>query len=1015
MKRKSFFVYNKNMFSHLLVTSEYSFYQSTIRLEDYVRYAKKLGYQSLVLSDHNVLSGHDRFSKLCAKEGIQAIFGMEMDVQIENSTVPFLILAKDNQGYQELIRYSYQISQTGSVSYDQLKNHSGHIHIIVYGEGGLFDEALLKGQREILEIQLTQFQEDLRFFDVAISYNENQKFRECNVLLKQVCRSKNIPTVAISKVKYLTSSEAKDFHVLELLGKKKTIHDPGVPVLVGRYFYSDEEIHQYYDDEEQERASSLAGECHVNLTLFQTQLPKPFFLKDKDEKTYLKQLVFLGLQKRLQTKEIPKAYLTRIQMEFNIVCEKRFERYFLIVYEAIRYARKQNLLIGPGRGSAVGSLMAYAMGISQIDPLKYGLLFERFLNPNRTKMPDIDIDIASQDRPLLLNYLQKIYGYEHVALISTFHSLASVEVIQALCQCYTLKEREARSLSLAVKKARAKYKVDNLRVLQERDIALQNAVKQSKACQEVFAMAQKLEGLYTSDSIHPAGIVLSEKSLLDVVPVMESNGFLKIQWDKDTLETHGLIKMDFLSLSNLDFLKELLHQTNLKIDTPHLDLEDQDSYALLNRGLTAGLFQLDAPFLRQQLPRLKPNSFMELVNVLGIARPQAVQHIPQYVENKRSEYPKSIQELVKNTHGVFIFQEQVMRLLVEVTGMNFAQAETIRKNGCKEPELIKGLEEKFTAIHPNLWRVIQEFISGFGFNLSHGVAYGLLAYQMLYIKAHDPLTFYSVLLNQSLKSNSLMATILKEMRLQKIPFYSFDLRCQEAYCRMDKEGIQLGLMAIPSLRYETIEAIQKDFKENGPYENYFQCVARLSLLGIHSEQVLECIKVGALDFFGYSRSALIHQLEDAFRYASLCVVHQQGKKYLNFELVSSPVLQDEKESLNMKRQYEQSVLSYSLQLDPSALVRQKNHWCLPFLKTWSYQPDQIGLATVTQIKEHQDKNGHYMAFVRIEDESGQLEVLIFSQLYETLKGKLQVGQVIRMKGRITNRQSIELVKLERVG
>ena len=168
------------MFSHLLVTSEYSFYQSTIRLEDYVRYAKKLGYQSLVLSDHNVLSGHDRFSKLCAKEGIQAIFGMEMDVQIENSTVPFLILAKDNQGYQELIRYSYQISQTGSVSYDELKNHSGHIHIIVYGEGGLFDEALLKGQREILEIQLTRFQEDLRFFDVAISYNENQKFRECS-------------------------------------------------------------------------------------------------------------------------------------------------------------------------------------------------------------------------------------------------------------------------------------------------------------------------------------------------------------------------------------------------------------------------------------------------------------------------------------------------------------------------------------------------------------------------------------------------------------------------------------------------------------------------------------------------------------------------------------------------------------------------------------------------------------------------------------------------------------------
>ncbi len=1015
MKRTSVFVYNKSMFSHLLVTSEYSFYQSIIRLEDYVSYAKKLGYKSLVLSDHNVLSGHSLFGKLCAKEGIQAIFGMEMDVQMENTIVPFLALAKDNRGYQELIQDSYLISQKASLPYEVLKKHSSHIHLVVYGEGGLFDEALLKGQRDVLDEQLSQFKQDLKNFDVAISYNENRKFRECNTLLKQVCKAKNIPTVAIPKVKYLEAKEANDFHILELLEKKKKISDPTIPVLVGRYFYSLAEINHYYDQEDQERAGQIARECHVDLSLFQTNLPKPFFLGDKDEKAYLKQLVLLGLQKRLQTKDIPKVYLERIQMEFNIICKKQFERYFLIVYEAIRYAHKQNLTIGVGRGSAVGSLMAYAMGISQVDPLKYGLLFERFLNPNRLRMPDIDIDIAGQDRPVLLKYLQEIYGYEHVALISTFHSLASVEVVQSLCQCYSLREREAKSLSIAVKKARAKYKVDDLRLLEEKDKALRNAIKQSKACQEVFATAKKLEGLLISDSIHPAGIVLSEKSLMDIVPVIDSHGFLKIQWDKDSLEEHGLIKIDFLSLSNLDFLKELLQKTNLNMDIHHLNLEDKESYALLNRGLTSGLFQFDANFIRKQLPYLKPTSFLELVNVLGIARPQAVGHIPQYIENKISDYPSFIQEIVKDTHGVFIFQEQVMRLLVAVTGIDFARAETIRKNGHKQPELVKGFQERFDAIHPDLWKIVKEFMGGFGFNLSHGVAYGLLAYQILFLKAHDPLTFYEVLLNQSLKSGSLMRSILREMRIQKIPFYPFDLRCKEAYCKKYKSGIQLGLMAIPSLRYETIEKIQKDFEENGGYKDYFQCIARLSLLGLTQDQVRECIKVGALDFFGYSRSSLIHQLEVAFRYADLCVVYEEGKKILNFDLVSSPILTNQMETLDLKRQYEQEILSYSLQLDASALIRQKNHWSLPFLNTWSKQPEQTGLATIAQMKEYQDKNGHFMAFVRLEDESGHVEVLIFSKLYESIRGKLKVRQVVCMKGRITNRQSIELLKLERVG
>ena len=1005
------------MFSHLLVRSEYSFYQSTIRLEEYVKYAHKIGYQKLVLADHNVLFGHHLFAKICQKEGIEAIFGMEVDVFYQQKIIPFLLIAKDNQGYKELIHDAYLIAQNNYLSLADLQAHTYHIHIIAYGEAGYLDEALLKKKHELLLQQLIQLKQDIPHFDIAISYNENTKFRECNTLLKRLCQQQKIKTVALAKVYYLRKEEAHNLFLLQALKTNKKLKDTSLTLLNGRYLYCLEEMKQFYEVDDLMRCSEILEQCHVNLADFKTSLPEPSFLKGKSARLYLTKLVQLGLQKRLGSKEIPFIYQKRIQKELAVIFSLHFENYFLIIYEAVYYAYEKNLLLGPGRGSAVGSLVAYAIGISQIDPLKYDLLFERFLNPERQNMPDIDIDIAGQDRALLLQHLKDVYGYEHIATISTFNTYASVEAVLSVAKVYELSEREERSLIYALKKARQKWKIDSLSILLSKDFGLQNAVKQSNACREVIKLAQKIEKMKWVDAIHPAGIVLSKDSLFDVVPVLSKNNFLKIQWDKNCLEEHGLIKMDFLSLKHLDNLKimlNLIHREDPQFNLHKISLSDARAYQILNEGLTLGLFQFEAPFIKSKLSLLKPNNFLDLVNVLGIARPQAIHQLQRYIQNKMPSYPVNIQNIIKQSHGVFIFQEQVMRLLVEICGISFAKAETIRKYGKEKPELYLIYKEQIEKVHPDLWLVVKEFVQGFGFNLSHGLAYGLLAYRILYIKAHYTYIFYATLMNQAAKSATLMVAILREIHYLKIPLKAFNMIDSPLLVKANKHYIQLGLCLIPSLNDEDILLIQKDLQENGDYKNYFEAVARLVVLAFKPKQIEEMTKVGCFDYLGDNRKTYLNCLDDALTYANLSIIIKEGKKSLNLHLVSLPTLVKQKESIADKRKMEKEVLGFTLQMGACALLRQKYNLKDIYLKSWLSKPEIATIAEISTIHKHRDKNGNEMVFMQLTDDQTNADVIVFNKLYNKIEFNLVSGKVVRVWGRWTKRATIEVMRIEEV-
>ena len=994
------------MFSHLLVTSEYSFYESTIRIKDYVRYGKQLGFSHLVVSDHNSLAAHHEFYRACLEEGIQPVYGVVLDLVYRDETVPFLVIAKDNKGYQELIQLVYLFSKEGSLSLVHVNPTSSHLAWIAYGEGGYLDAALLREDGSLVLEQLQQLKKDFPSIFVAISYNENQKFQSCNRLLKRQCESLCIPTLAIPKVYYLQPEDVKKHHLLQVIEKNGSIQDPSIAYLQGRYLYSLTQMEQDYDSKDLENVSLLLEECRVDLSQFQTKLPTPSFLKGVNPKDYLAQLVFLGLQKRLKTSLIPKEYQDRMNQELRLIVEKGFENYFLIAFDAVRFAHEKGLMIGPGRGSSVGSLVAYAIGITQIDPVSHGLLFERFLNPDRVKMPDIDLDIASEDRPFLIEHLQQEYGFDHVASISTYNRLASVEVVSKVAKALGLKEREEKSLLVSLKKARRQWKVDDLRLLKEKDRGFSNALKQSRACQEVYDLALGIEGLKQSESIHPAGIVLSDRSLLEVAPVVYKHEGLKLQWDKDALEDHGMIKMDYLSLIYLDRLKAMLSRLKT-VDLRTISLEEKACYEVLKKGWTLGLFQLDAPYLRQQLSRLSIQNFMDLVNVLGLARPQAIHQIPAYLKNEKL-YPKQIQSLVDQSHGVFIFQEQVMKLLVMVCGIPFGKAETIRKEGSNHPEWLAPYQSTFESIHSNLWAIVQEFTKGFGFNYSHGLAYGLLAYQTLFLKTFYPGVFYETILRQSKDDTS---RLIRELWARKIRFQGFSINHSPWTSEYDGKTLNLGLDLVPSV-VDSLALVQD--RKQGLYINLFEAVARLSLLGVNKEAILNLIKVGAMDEFGFSRTCLLKAVDAALMYAQLCTIQKDGQKALNFQLVSLPSLVDIQETLDQKRLYEQEVLGYSSQKHPTTLYRElsaQNDLDLAHLQR---NPEGWALACVSHIKKHQDKTGHWMAFVEWQDDQQTLESILFSKLFESLDKELQVGELYRIKGRRTARGTMEITTLERV-
>ncbi|MBO7703196.1 MAG: DNA polymerase III subunit alpha [Solobacterium sp.] len=1001
---------------HLMVRSCYTMLGSTIRLPELVKTAKELGYDSLALTDRNVMHGTAAFSHLCEAEGIKPIFGLELDVEMESETVPFLLLAETNQGFTNLMRLSSEAEISRKpVPFSFFLTHLDGLFVIVYGEGGYLEAPLIQENREGVLERLRYLKAHIPEFDAALSYQDAGMWRIKNQLLKECARALNIPVCPLNKIVYLKQDDAKLYRTLSALRTSRSLNDSSLPLINGRYLLSKEEMAALYTEEELKRTDEIAAMCTASCIPAVTGLPSFPLPEGITSDQYLTKLAWTGLIKRLNG-QVPQKYLARLKYELDIINRMKFSDYFLIVYDFIRYARKQGIMVGPGRGSAAGSLVSWSIGITMIDPIRYDLLFERFLNPERVSMPDIDTDIPDDRRDEVIAYVRDQYGEDHVAGIVTFNTLGAKQVLRDLGKAMGIPVRDIDMLVRMIPNTQK----TTLRSALKDNPKLLTIVKAEERYQELFRTAVKLEGLPRHKSVHPAGVVLSSKPLSFIVPLAYGEGeLLTSQLEAEYLEERGLIKMDFLSLRNLtmiDAMVKRIRETEPDFDILAIPLDDQPTFDIFRRADTNGIFQFESDGMKSLLKRIHPDSYGDITASLALYRPASKDSIPQYLRNKedpsRIVYPsRELEPVLKESYGVMIYQEQSMKTAEIAAGFTLAEADILRKamSKKKEQELLNMKERFLSGCRKNgyseetasmLFELVQRF-GGYGFNKSHAVAYGLVAWQTAYIKARYPLIFYSCLMDSLIGDSSRISMYVDECRRRRIQVFGPDVNRSKASCTVEANSIRLPLSAVKSVGVHAAEAILSE-RERAPFEDFFDFVARVLPLRIPRSSIEALIDAGALDCFFENRSTMKNGLDEAIAYSELIRIESGGQIVMDPSLVSKPVLVKMHDQKEMMREREMEVLGFTLGAHP--IIEKRTQFGIEKPSLISFTKDSgfvSGFGYVSSYKTHQTKKGEKMAFMTLNDETADLEVLVMPKQYAKYESMLRKGMYVLFDGKMT--------------
>ena len=1009
------------MVTHLSVRTCYTLLDSTIQIQNLVKKAKELGFDSVAITDRNVMFAFPVFLKYCKMYQIKPIFGLEIIVNYHEVKVPFVLLAKDNLGYKNLMKLSSIVCSNNDnfVTLEEFIQYAAHNYVIAYGEGGYFDSDLISENKEAVLDKLKVMKEELPEFDVALSYQEASLWAIKNKMLKQICRQLNISTVALNKVYYLDKQDEETFHILSSIKNQKSIYDQSLTKVKGRYLLSIEEMQKLYDEDDLERTSVIASSCFCDLSIEKTSLPE-YPVKDNiTQSQYLTQLCLAGLKKRLNN-EVTKEYVERIKYELDIIIKMHFENYFLIVYDFIRYAKKHNILIGPGRGSVCGSLCAYCLGITEIDPLKYDLLFERFLNPERISMPDIDTDIPDNKRQDVISYVQNKYGASHVSSIVTFGTFGPKQALRDVGKVMNLLEKD---ISLVTKQVQSN-KV-SLREQYKTNKKLRDILNADRNLKKMFDTANLIEGLPKHTSLHAAGVIISKLNINNVVPTIEDNAILTSQYTMEFLEERGLIKMDFLGLKNLTMIDDMVTKIkNIQSDfeLPYSPQDDKKVYRILSEANCLGIFQVESEGMKNLLKKMNVSSFEDIVASIALYRPASFGQINIYLENKN--HPSTIQyinnevkKVLESTYGVMIYQEQAMKIAEVCANFTLGKADILRKAiSKKKMDMILNMKKDFIdgclRNHyslddaTKLFDLIEKF-GGYGFNKSHAVAYSLIVYQMAYIKAYYPTVFYATYIDNVLGDASKISECIKEAGKQNISILRPDINSSTEKCHEENQAIRLPLNSIRLLNRDVSNKIIEERKK-GKYVDFYDFVARTSLLKVSRSEIEALIYAGALDSFNENRNTLLNALDDAFNYADLIRVEVNGEIQLKYDLVSKQAMRKYADVLDDKIKKEREVLGLYLGKHPIIDLREKinpNLLNLSILKVKKDKTPVQGIAYISNVKEHRTKRGDLMAFVTVSDESDEMTLLVMPRLFSKIQSKLLKNTYIIFTGKMTDDSS----------
>ena len=1036
------------MFTHLHLHTEYSLLDGACRIEPLVLRAKELGMTSLAITDHGNMYGAVAFYKTCKKHGIKPIIGCEVYVAprtrfdrekvLDKDYNHLILLCENETGYKNLIKL-VSLSYTEGYYY---KPRVDHDILEKYHEGLICLSACLAGEipQALLERDYEKakntalwyrdvFGKDNYFLELQDHGIKEQKIVAEGI--KRLYAETGIPVVVTNDTHYIYKEDSKIQQVLICIATNHVLGEDTGLEFHSQEFYlkSEEEMKHLFPElpEAVENTARIAKRCNFDFEFGKTKLPY-FEIEEKiSHFDYFRRLCYEGLQKRYA--DPPKEYTDRLEYELDTVNKMGYTDYYLIVADFVSFAKREGIPVGPGRGSGTGSLAAYCMGITDLDPMKYNLLFERFLNPERVSMPDFDIDFCYERRQEVIDYVTRKYGADHVAQIVTFGTLKTRAAIRDVGRVMGMSYAAVDTVSKLVPN---EFKI-TVEDAVSKSAKLRELMAQDPRVDELIETARKVEGMPRNTSTHAAGVVITHDPVSSYVPLATNDGLVVTQYIMTELEELGLLKMDFLGLRTLTVIDDASKAAG--IDINEISLEDPKVYKLFSRGQTEGIFQFESSGMKQMLMNLKPTKLEHLIAANSLYRPGPAKQIDLFVEN--SHHPEKVRyalpqlkPILEDTFGCIVYQEQVMQILRSLAGYSYGRADVVRRAMSKKKKDVMEAERKNflagcaenqidTEIANSIFDQISEFAK-YAFNKSHAACYSLVAYRTAYLKCYYPAQFMAALLTSVLDSSNKVARYIAESKRLGLRLALPDVNSSMKGFSANGKVINYGLLGIKNLGTDFIDDIINE-RKNGKYKTFFDFCSRLQTSHFNRRAVESLIRSGALDSLGANRRQMLQALP-----VVAANLEEQRRKTMYgqvgfFELGNSsdsfgidfelPDVEEFPKSELLKMEKEMTGLYLSGHpLDKyEDLINQLGYARTGDIldagsSSFSKYKDKSSVSLcgiITHITVKQTRNGQNMAFVTVEDMFGSVEVIVFPKILQSVSDLLVVSGVITVQGTLS--------------
>lgn len=1036
------------MFTHLHLHTEYSLLDGACRIEPLVLRAKELGMTSLAITDHGNMYGAVAFYKACKKHGIKPIIGCEVYVAprtrfdrekvLDKDYNHLILLCENEKGYKNLIKL-VSLSYTEGYYY---KPRVDHDILEKYHEGLICLSACLAGEipQAILERDYEKakhtalwyrdvFGEDNYFLELQDHGIKEQKIVADGI--KRLNAETGIPVVVTNDTHYIHKEDARIQQVLICIATNHVLGEDTGLEFHSQEFYlkSEEEMKSLFPElpEAVENTAAIAERCNFDFEFGHTKLPYFEIDEDISHFDYFRRLCYDGLKKRYG--DPPQEYKERLEYELETVNKMGYTDYYLIVADFVSFAKSNGIPVGPGRGSGAGSIAAYCMGITDLDPMKYNLLFERFLNPERVSMPDFDIDFCYERRQEVIDYVTRKYGADHVAQIVTFGTLQTRAAIRDVGRVMGMPYSAVDTVAKLVP-GEFKITIDDA---VRKSSKLRGLMEQDPRVNELIETARQVEGMPRNASTHAAGVVITHDPVSSYVPLATNDGLVVTQYIMTELEELGLLKMDFLGLRTLTVIDDASKNAGIDINT--ISIDDPEVYKIFSRGQTEGIFQFESSGMKQMLMNLRPTGLEHLIAANSLYRPGPAKQIDTFVEN--SQHPEKIRyalpqlkPILEDTFGCIIYQEQVMQILRSLAGYSYGRADVVRRAMSKKKKDVMEAERKNfldgcskNKIDQNIANSIFDQISEFAkyaFNKSHAACYALVAYRTAYLKRYYPAQFMAALLTSVLDSSNKVARYIAEAKRLGLRLAVPDVNSSMKGFSANGNVINYGLLGIKNLGTDFIDDIIHE-RKNGKYKNFFDFCTRLQTSHFNRRAVESLIRSGALDSLGANRRQMLQALpvvsanleeqrrKTMYGQVGFFELGSGGDSFgIDFELPEveefpkSELLKMEKEMTGLYLsghpldRYEDTINALGYARTAEILDAERSSFS-------KYKDgDKVTLCgIITHITVKQTRNGQNMAFVTVEDMLGSVEIIVFPKILQTASDLLVVSGVITVSGTLS--------------